>query len=170
MPVGVRSPTVGYVTSAWVPQAGITAFPAITAVQVTAGTNLTKFELSDSKVQLNNSDTINEKAIGDLANTDVPTFAKYDGCSLHLFRSYAPAWTSVTGSDDLLSIFAGRPFGYYIRRVAKLNTAAFAIGDVVEAYLFQADSVQVEANDGGNVKIMVPLLQQGVYNLAVTLT
>lgn len=170
MPVGVRSPTVGYVKSWWVPLAGITAFPAITAVQVTAGTELTKFELSDSKVQLNNSDTINEKAIGDVANTDVPTFAKYDGCSLHLFRSYAPAWTSLTGSDDLLSIFSGRPFGYYIRRVAKLNTVAATIGDVVEAYLFQADSPQMEANDGANVKLTVPLLQSGVYNLSITLT
>jgi hypothetical protein len=158
------------VTSWWVPQATITAFPVITAANVTSGTNLTHFEISDSKVQLNNSDMINEKAIGDLANTDVPTFAKYDGCQLHLFRSYAPAWTSITGSDDLLSIFAGRPFGYYIRRVAKINTAAATTGDVVEAYLFQADSVQMEANDGGNVKILVPLLQQGVYNLAITLT
>jgi hypothetical protein len=170
MPVGVRSPTVGFITSWWVPMATIAAFPTITAANVTSGTNLTKFELSDSKVQLNNSDTINEKAIGDLANTDVPTFAKYDGCQLHLFRSYAPAWTSLVGTDDPLAVFTGRPFGYYIRRAAKVNTGAATTGDVVEAYLFQADSVQIEANDGGNMKIMVPLLQQGVYNLAITLT
>lgn len=170
MPVGVRSPTVGYVTSWWVPAATISAFPVITAANVTAGTNLTMYELPDSKVQLNGSDTVNEKAIGDVANTDVPTFAKYDGCQLHLFRSYAPAWTSVTGSDDLLTVFAGRPFGYYIRRVAKLNTGAAVTGDVVSAYYFQADTVQDEANDGGAVKILVPLLQQGRYNLSITLT
>lgn len=169
MPVGVRSPTVGYITTAWVPVAGIAAYPTITAVQVTAGTNLTKYEISDSSVGLDNSDSINEKAIGDLANTDVPTFAKYKG-SLHLFRSFAPAWTSVTGSDDLLTVFSGKPFGYYIRRSAKLNTTAFAVGDVVEAYLFQADWPQVEANDGGNVKLTVPMFQQGVFSLSIVLT
>lgn len=170
MPVGQRMPTVGNVKTAWIPLASwTTTFPALTAVIAAAGTDLTHYEISDSKVGLGASDTINEKAIGDLANTDVPTYAKYDGCSLHLFRSIGAA-SSVPGTDDLLTVFAGRPFGYYIRRVGKLNTVAFTATDVVEAYLFQADSVAIEANDGGNVKMMVPLLQQGVYNLNIALT
>src|SRR5438067_1767381 len=104
MPAGTRSPTVGFVRSWFVPVAAITAFPTITAAQLTAATELTNYELPDSKVALGQSDSINEKAIGDLANTDVPTFAKYDGCNLHLFRSIV-AGTGAVGSDDLLSVF-----------------------------------------------------------------
>lgn len=170
MPIGQRTPTVGNVKSAWIPLAlWTTTFPVLTAAIAATAAELTHYEISDSKVSLEASDTISEKAIGDLALTDVPTFSKYSGCSLHLFRSLN-AGTSVPGSDDMLSVFAGRPFGYYIRRVGKLNTAPFIATDVLEAYLFQADSVAIEANDGGNVKLMVPLLQQGVYNLNVALT
>lgn len=161
-----RLPGYGAVRTAWVPRSTVTAFPVITAAMVTGGTDLTMFELPDSNVRADASDTINEKAIGDVANTEVPTFAKYTG-SLHLFRSYT---TTTVGSDDLLTVFDGRPFGYYIRRIGKANTAAFAATDVVEAYLFQADSIQVEANDGGNIKMMVPLLQCGVYKLNIALT
>lgn len=168
MPVGTRSPSVGNVRTAWVPASSVTAFPTITAAMVTAGTDLTHYEISDSSVKMDGSDSINEKAIGDLANTDVPTYAKYSG-SLHLFRSYIATGGAV-GSDDLLSVFSGKPFGYYIRRVGKPNTTAFAAADVVEAYLFQADWPAVEANDGGNIKLMVPLFQQGVFNLALALS
>lgn len=169
MPVGVRTPTVGAVRTFFVPAASVTVTSplTITAAMVNAGTELTRYEISDSSVKLDGSDSINEKAIGDLANTDVPTYAKYSG-SLHLFRSYV-AGTGAVGSDDLLSIFSGKPFFYYIRRTGKANTVAIAATDVVEAYLFQADWPAIEANDGGNVKLMVPLFQQGVFNLALAL-
>lgn len=167
MPVGARLPGYGVVSSYWVPAATITAFPIITAAMVTAGTNLTNYELPDSKVALGSPQTITESANGDLALTDVPTFATYTG-SLHLFRSYGAA--GVVGSDDLLAVFNNRPIGYYIRRVGVPNATAAAAAQVVEAYLFQAGDIEIEAEIAGNIKIMVPLLQRGVYNLNIALT
>lgn len=162
-----RLPGYGAVKTVWVPDASVTAFPTLTAAMLTGGKELTMYELPDTKIAAEGSDTINEKAIGDVADSEVPTFAKYGG-SLHLFRSYAAA--GALAADDLLATFDGRPFGYYCRRVGKANTVAFAASDVVEAYRFQCDTVQIETNDGGNIKIMVPLLRTGVFKLAITLT
>lgn len=167
MPVGVRTPSFGTVKTWWVPQATVTAYPAITATMLTSSTELSYFELPDSSVKVDADDVITENAIGDVAKTDVPTFGNYSG-SLHLFRSYTSS--SVLGSDDLLAIFAGRPFGYYVRRTGFPVATVPVATHVVEAYLFQAGSVTVEPPDGGNFKMMVPLLKRGVYSLSIALT
>lgn len=162
-----RLPGYGVINSWWVPAASVTAFPTVTAASLSAGTELTKYELPDSKVGLGAPSTVSESAQGDLALTDTPTFATYNG-SLHLFRSYGVG--GVPASDDLLSVFAGRPFGYYFRRVGLPNTTAPAAAQIVEGYLFQASDITIEAETAMLIKLLIPMHQQGVYKLVIPLT
>ena len=169
MPVGIRTPGYAAIKAWWVPAASITAFPVITAATLTSALEVSSYMLDDTKIGLGAPQTITESAVADVALTDTPTFATYSGSNLHLFRSFVAA-TGAVGSDDLLATFTGRPLGYYIRRVGLPVTTAAAAAQVVEAYLFRAAEPTIEAQVAGMIKLMVPLLQQGVFNLNIALT
>jgi hypothetical protein len=168
MVAGVRVVDLGISRSWWVTT--VAAFPAITATEVTAGVELTPYLLTDYKVGMGGSKSVNEMGVGDLADINVPTIKTYAG-SLHLFRSIIVS-TGLAGTDDLLATFpAGGATGYFVRRTGPLATVAATTGQVVEAYKFISDAPDIESGTGsGFLKMTVPLFSIGVFNLSITLT
>jgi hypothetical protein len=163
---GVKTVDLGITRVFWVTT--VAAWPALTATEVNAGKDLSKYLLPDYTFGADASTTVSESDITALFDADVPTKGKYKG-SLHLFRALLV--TGLAGTEDLLSTFTGYPHGYLVRRVGKASTAAVATGDVVDAGEFVADVPQQEAGTGsGYLKLMVPLLSQGYYYPAITLT
>lgn len=168
MVVGARTVDLGITRAYWVTT--VAAWPALTAVEVTAGVELTPNLLTDYKVGMGGAKSVNEMGVGDLADINVPTIKTYSG-SLHLFRSIIPG-TGLPGTDDLLTTFAGNnETGYFVRRVGPLKTAVLATGDKVEVYKFIADAPDLPAGEGsGYLKMTVPLFSIGVFSLSTTLT
>lgn len=164
---GVKTVDLGITRVWWVTT--VAAWPALTATEINAGKELSKYLLPDYSFGADASTTVSESDITALFDADVPTKGKYKG-SLHLFRAIITA-TGLAGTDDFLTLFSGYPHGYLVRRVGKPATSALITGDVVDAGEFVADTPQQEAGTGsGYLKLMVPLLSQGYYFPAITTT
>lgn len=163
---GVKTVDLGITRVWWVTT--IAALPALTAAELTAGKELSKSLLPDYMFGADASTTVSERDITALFDSDTPTIGKYKG-SLHLFRKLLT--TGLAGTDDLLTTFSGLPHGYLVRRVGPPATQAPASADVVDVGEFVADVPQQEAGTGsGFLKLTVPLLAQGYYYPAITLT
>lgn len=150
----------------WVPgDTGIADVNAPSAAAITGGTDISQYVVSTTSVGPTASDTVNERSITDTANVVVPTIGNYEG-TLVLFRDFA---SGVATEDDLLETFQAGTVGWLVRRVGKASTAAVASADVVEVYKFLTDNPQVSGGTGeGYLKLTVPLLQQGQFNVAAT--
>lgn len=149
----------------WVPgDAGI-ANPAVpTTVELAAGVDVTCIMVSTYEVRADGSETTNERAVCETANVVAPTVQNYMG-NLNLFRQF-DATTGAAEVDDALNLFEFGEVGWFVRRVGKPYTTAFAASDVVEVYKFMADTPQIQAGTGeGNLKATVPLFPQGVFDL-----
>lgn len=163
---GVKTVDLGVTRVYWVTT--VAAWPALTATEVTAGKEISKFLLPDYTFGADPSTTVSETDITALFDADVPTKGKYKG-SLHLFRALLT--TGLAGTDDLLTAFTGFPHGYLVRRIGPPATQVLATADVVDAGEFVADTPQQEAGTGsGYLKLTVPLLAQGYYFPKVVLT
>lgn len=150
----------------WVPgDAGITDVSAPTVAQLTGGTvvDLTCLMVSTYEVRPDASDTTNERAVCESANTVAPTVKNYMG-NLILFRQF-DASTGVPEADDPMNTFEFGTLGWFVRRVGKPYSTAFVATDVVEVYKFMSDEPQPAAGSGeGYLKLTVPLLQQGTFD------
>jgi hypothetical protein len=165
---GSRFVDLGVTRMAWV--STVAAFPLLTATEVIAGIDLTNYLLTDYKVGMTGSKSVNEMGVGDLADINVPTIKTYAG-SLHLFRSLTTG-TGVPATDDPLATFQGNnETGFFVRRIGPLKSMVFTTGDKVEAYKFIADSPMIDGGTGsGFLKMTVPLFSIGIYSLSITLT
>lgn len=164
---GVKTVDLGITRVFWVTT--VAAWPALTATEINAGKDLSKYLMPDYTFGADPSTTVSQADITALFDADVPTKGKYKG-SLHLFRQIITA-TGLAGTEDLLSTFTGYPHGYLVRRVGKPATSALITGDIVDAGEFVADTPQLEGGTGaGYLTFMVPLLAQGYYFPAVTTT
>lgn len=167
MALGARTVDLGITRVFWV--STVAAFPVIAAAEVNAGVELTSYLLTDYKIGMGASKSVNEMGVGDLADINVPTIKTYAG-SLHLFRSMLS--TGLPGTDDPMATFQGNnETGYIVRRVGPLKTQAVATGDKVEAYRFVADAPEIEGGVGnGFLKVTIPLFAIGAFALNVSLT
>lgn len=146
--------------------AGITNVLAPTTAQLNAGTSIdiTCLLLSTYEVMADASDTTNERAVCETANVVAPTIQNYKG-NLPLFRQYDDV-TNLPESDDTLNIFTFGAIGWFVRRLGKPFSSAWAVGDVVDVYKFMCDVPQVAGGTGeGYLKATVPLLQQGTFSV-----
>lgn len=160
--------TVDLGISRWFWVTTIAAIPAITAAEVNAGIDLSKYLLPTSTFQADPTTTVSERDITALFDAQTPTIGKYKS-SLTVFRSLLT--TGLAGTDDLLSVFTGYPHGWLVRRNGPPATQAIATGDVVDVGEFIADVPQQMAGGGsGFLKLTVPLLEQGYYYPRVTLS
>jgi hypothetical protein len=152
----------------WVPgDTGITNVAAPTVAQLNAGVDITCLLLSTYEVMADASDTTNERAVCETANVVAPTIQNYKG-NLILFRQYDDI-TGVPESDDTLAIFVFGAVGWFVRRIGKPYTTAWATGDKVDVYKFMIDTPQIAGGTGeGYLKGTVPLLQQGTFNINAT--
>lgn len=109
------------------------------------------------------SDTDDTASICDTGNVQNRLFDNYEG-ELTMFRDANIADnTSVFNIAFNYFIAPDKRF-YVIRRVGKKSTAAFAVGDLYEAFLFVNDRTRsVDGGDSGPIQFTVPLLAQGNY-------
>lgn len=149
----------------WVPGDGGIVNPAApTTAELTAGVDLSCVMVSTYEVRADGSDTTNERAVCETANVVAPTVQNYMG-NLNMFREINDA-TGLAEADDPLNTFDFGDVGYFVRRLGKPYTTAYAASDVVEVYKFMADTPQIQGGTGeGYLKATVPLLQQGVFDL-----
>lgn len=150
----------------WVPgDTTITNSAAPTTSQLnTTGVDVTCLMVSTYEVMADASDTTNERAVCETANTVTPTIQNYKG-NLVLFRSFDAA-TFLPDASDTLNLFQFGALGWFVRRIGKAYSVAWATGDVVEVYKFMCDTPQPDGGKGdGFIKATVPLLPQGNFNV-----
>lgn len=150
----------------WVPgDTTIANVHAPTAAQInTTGTDVTCIMVSTYEVMPDASDTTNERAVCETANNVTPTIQNYKG-NLVFFRQIDSV-TGVPQTNDPLNIFAYAALGWFVRRIGKPYTTAFAAGDICEVYKFMSDTPQPNGGSGdGFLKSTVPLLPQGSFDI-----
>jgi hypothetical protein len=144
---------------------GIADVSAPTTTELNGGKDISENVVTTTSAGPTSSDTVNERSITDVANVVVPTIGNYEG-NLVLFRDYTDGAPT---QDDLLPTFADGAVGFLVKRMGKPHTEDFASGDVVEVYKFRADHPQPQGGSGeGYLKLVVPLLQQGLFDVAAT--
>ena len=160
-----RMVDLGITKYSWVTTIANIAAPTVT--ELTAGKDISPYVVTTTAVGPTASDTVNERAITDTSNAVVPTIGNYEG-NLVLFRDYT-AGVPTTGTDVMETFSAAGILGYLVRRVGKPASTAFASADVVEVYKFLTDTPQPSGGQGdGYLKLTVPLLQQGQFNVKAT--
>lgn len=145
---------------------GITNVLAPTVAQLNAGTSIdiTCLLLATYEVRADGSDTTNERAVCETANVVAATVQNYMG-NLILFRQFDDT-TNALETDDALNIFSFGAVGWFVRRIGKPYSSAWAAGDVVDVYKFAVDTPQVQGGTGeGYIKATIPLLQQGTFSV-----
>ena len=149
----------------WVPgDTGIAAVAAPTVAELNAGVDLTCLMVSTYEVRPDASDTTNERAVCEDANVVAPTVKNYMG-NLILFRQF-DATTGAPETDDPINTFEFGTLGWFVRRLGKPYTTAWTVADQVEVYKFMSDVPQPQGGTGeGYLKVTVPLLQQGTFDI-----
>ena len=148
----------------------IAAPPAITAAEITAGKDLSTFLLPDYEFSADASTTISERDITATTESDTPTIGQIKA-SLHLFRSYTVGAGTVDPVGDLEQFFIGLPSGWLVRRTGPAQATAIAATQKVEMANFIADVPQKTGGQGvGFLKLVVPLLPQGLYYASQAVT
>jgi hypothetical protein len=146
----------------------IAAFPAITAVEVLAGINITPY-LKDIDFDADDSDKVEERSIQETSKIEVPTIGNYHA-SLTMFDDFT-AGVPLSTSATPRGVF-GTPYStsYLVMRTGLASTTAFAASDVCKAALFRWDKLKTPGGkNDGYLKCMVTGLQQGLYATSVIL-
>jgi len=140
-----------------------------TAAAVTAGVNISQYLTPATKVGPTKSDTVSEKGITDVANSEVPTIGNYEG-QLVGFRDFTSG--APTANDLMTTVGAtAGTVGWIVKRVGFASTVAAAATQKVDRYLFATDNAIPGGGEGdGYVKVTIPLFQQGTFRLGVALT
>jgi hypothetical protein len=159
-----RQVDLGRTKITWVQgEAGITNYLAPTVAQLNAGVDITCLLVSTYEVRADGSDTTNERAVCETANVDTPTVQNYMG-NLPIFRQL-DGTTFLPETADPLNVFTFGAVGWFVRRIGKPYTTAWAVGDIVDIYKFVVDTPQIQGGTGeGYFKATIPLLKQGVFS------
>ncbi len=149
----------------WVPgDTGIASVSAPTTAELNAGTDLTCLMVSSYEVRPDGSETTNERAVCEGSNVVAPTVQNYTG-NLILFRQF-DSTTGAPEADDPINTFEYQTLGFFVRRLGKDYSDAWAAADEVEVYKFMADTPQPQGGAGeGYLKVTVPLLPQGSFDI-----
>jgi hypothetical protein len=140
--------------------------PSAAELNAVAAVDLSCIMVSTYEVRADGSDTTNERAVCETAETITPTIQKYMG-NLVLFRDIV---AGVPGPDDLTEVFPqSGATGWFVRRTGKSYDLPYVDGDVVETFKFLNDVPQLSGGTGeGYLKGTVPLLAQGRFAVAAT--
>lgn len=142
--------------------AGLTTPSQPKATEISAGKNISPFVVTTTDVNADASDTVDERAITDIANVVVPTIGNYHG-TLVLFRDYT---SGAPTADDVLTTIASAAgvVGWIAKRIGLPNATAPAASQKWSVYKFMTDTPQLSGGEGsGYLKATIPLLQQGIF-------
>lgn len=148
----------------WVPLAGVVDPSALTAVELLAGTDLSKAIVTGYKLGSMKSDVNNSKDITQEGDVDTPTFGNYEG-DITFFRSDLVDVEAVY--DTAFSLFkVGRTQGYLVHRLGMKQSVVAAAGQEVSIYSFTADYGRDEDGAKGEpIKFQVVFKQLGFKKL-----
>jgi hypothetical protein len=148
--------------------AGLTtpSAPKVTELNNVATKALSPYVVTTTTLNPTASDTVSEKSITDTSNAVVPIIGNFEG-TLNLFRDFTAGTPAAT---DLLATFpAAGTVGWIVRRLGLPASTAWAVGQKVDVFYVMTDNPQQTGGAGeGYLKLMVPLLQQGIMYLGVT--
>lgn len=145
---------------------GIANPSAPTVAELTTGTavDISCIMKSNYSVGPTDSETTNERAVCETANNVTPTVQNYEG-TLELFRQF-DAGTGVPEIDDALNLWEFGAVGWFVRRIGLPYSTNIAASQVLETYLFMADTPRPNGGSGeGNLAATVKLLPQGTFDI-----
>lgn len=162
----MRMVDLGVTRLTWVPgDTGIADVNAPTTAELNAAgaVDLSCVMVSTYEVRADGSDTTNERAVCETANTDTPTVRNYMG-NLVMFRQFADG---VPETDDAIEVFSEEGvLGWFVRRLGYAYDVAYADGQIIEVYKFLSDVPQIQGGTGeGYLKATVPLFKQGTFKI-----
>ena len=148
----------------WVPGVdGLTTptAPKLTELNAPTTKNISPFVITTTSANPTASDTVSEKAVTDVSNAVVPTIGNYEG-TLNVFHDFTDGEPTV--DVDLAATFKKGAVGWLVRRLGKAASEPYAVGDIVDVFLFMVDAVAKTGGQGeGYLKLNVTLLQQGQF-------
>jgi hypothetical protein len=126
----------------------ILSIVAPTVAELTGGTvkHLTPNLTKNYDLDVDKSDSVSEVGVDDRSKSDSRTIGGYHGM-LEFFRDLDPTTKLPTATDCTALISEGEIF-YLVRRFGFPSSTAFAAGQQVQVYLFQADYWQFPGGDG----------------------
>ncbi|PZR55223.1 hypothetical protein DNL40_02310 [Xylanimonas oleitrophica] len=156
----------------WIPgENGIAneLMPDLSELTATGVKNISSQVVTTTTLDVEASDTVNERSVTDVANVVTPTVGNYAG-SLVLFRDYENG--EPTANDPLAVIGSSvGVIGWIAKRVGKPAAQAAAEGDEYDVYLVMIDNPQTTGGQGeGFLKATFPLLQQGRFKKGAKVT
>lgn len=160
-----RTVDLGVTQWLWIPgEDGIENELAATVAELTATgvVNISSQVVTTTDVQVQASDTVNERSVTDVANVVVPTVGNYGG-NLVLFRDYT---AGVPTANDPVTVIGDSVgvVGWLAKRVGKPASAAPSATDRYSLWLVMIDNPQLTGGQGdGYLKATFPLLQQGRF-------
>lgn len=146
---------------------GLTTPSAPKTTEIVAGKKITPYVVTTTDIGPDASDTVDERAVTDVANVVVPTIGNYHG-NLVMFRDFTTG--APTANDPLTTIAsAAGSVGWIARRLGKADSVAPATGDKWDIFKFMTDTPQLSGGSAdGYLKATIPLLQQGIFYIQVT--
>ena len=149
----------------WYPTSGFADYTNPTITELNAGSNISCAIVRGYTLNPTASDTDTTASICDNSNVDNPGFSNYEG-TLTFFRDgVSTDQTSVYNLAWALFRRKGAA-GFLARRVGKLSSAAYVVGDEVEVFGFITDNPSTVDSGTGSVPIQftVIFLKQGQYS------
>lgn len=149
----------------WYPTSGFADYNNPTITELNAGTNISCAIVRGYTLNPTASDTDTTASICDNSNVENPGFSNYEG-TLTFFRdSNIVDNTSVYNQAWALFRRKGAS-GFLARRVGKLSSVAYVVGDEVEVFGFISDNPSTVDSGTGAVPIQftVVFLKQGQYS------
>lgn len=123
----------------WVPVAGLTTPGAPKATELNAGTNVSAAIETGYKLGATDSDVDNSRTIVDEGMVDTPTLGNYEAM-LTIFKDEIGTGTNIapipaTVFTTVFNLFkTAKVEGWLVKRYGKLNSVAYAAGDVVSVF------------------------------------
>ncbi len=156
---------LGVIQWLWIPgEDGIANELAPTDDEMAAAAvkNISTQVVTTTDVQVQASDTVNERSVTDTSNAVVPTVGNFGG-NLVLFRDYAAGIPTVNDPLTVIGDSVGE-VGWLCKRLGKPASVAAAVADKYSVYLVMIDNPQTSGGQGdGYLKATFPLLQQGRF-------
>ncbi|RHA38740.1 phage tail tube protein [Cellulomonas rhizosphaerae] len=162
-----RTADLGVTKWVWIPGvAGIADPNAPTVAEVTAvaAKDISSYVVTTTDIQVQASDTVNERAVTDVTNAVIPTVGNYGG-TLDTFRDFT---TGAPSANDPLTVIGATVgvVGWLVKRVGKASALPLIATDKVSCFLVMIDNPQTTGGQGdGFLKAKFPILQQGRFSI-----
>lgn len=143
--------------------------PTVAELTATGVKNISSQVVTTTTLDAAASDTVNERAVTDVANVVTPTVGNYEG-SLVLFRDYTDGKPTANDPLTVIGDSVG-VVGWVAKRVGKPASTEPGPDDQYDLYLVMIDNPQTTGGQGeGYLKATFPLLQQGRFKKGAVVT